>query len=141
MIILKGRVVQGCGHFRQRLASPSFRAAYRKATGEDLHKGTLNVKISRCIRIKVDFRILAADYDDPIPGPKQDLLFERCLINGIPACRIRPYNPLDESGGHGDDTLEIACRQEIPNVTEGKEVQIELFRDEIDLAGGQGSTD
>jgi hypothetical protein len=128
MVILKGHVVQGCGHFQQRLTRWDFCAAYRKATGEDLCKGTLNVEVNRCVPVKEHFRIRGTE----ISEPEQDLLFEMCRINGIWAYRIRPYDLCNGSGGHGDRTLEIACSREIPNATNGKGVQIELFRDDIE---------
>jgi hypothetical protein len=126
MLILRGHVVQGGKHFQQRLTRADFRAAYRKATGEELCKGTLNVEVNRYIPVKEHFRIRGTE----ISEPNQDLLFEICRINGIWAYRVRPYDLCTGSGGHGDHTLEIACSQEIPNVTNGDEVRIELFRDD-----------
>ena len=127
MVILRGRVMQGIQDFsRKRLARENFRAAYRKATGEDLWKGTLNVEVNRCIPVREHFRIRGKD----ISEPEQDLLFEICRVNGIWAFRIRPYNLCTGAGGHGDNTFEIGCSTEIPNIT--TEVQIELFRDDIE---------
>lgn len=111
MITLEGHVEDGCRHFQQRLKLEKFRAAFFKATGENLVKGTLNVKVDRCISIKEHFRIRGKDIDEP----QQDLLFEICRINGIWAYRIRPLDLCTGAGGHGDDTLEIACSKEIPN--------------------------
>ena len=132
MVIIKGRVVQGCGNFEKRLTRPDFRAAYRKATGEELCKGTLNVEVNKCIPVKEHFRIQSTEYDDPVHGPKQDLLFEICQINGLWAYRIRPYVLCTGAGGWGDHIIEIGCSQEIPDVPVGKEVQIALFRDDIE---------
>jgi CTP-dependent riboflavin kinase len=103
--------------------------AFKKATGENLIPGTLNVRVEREIRVREDFRIRGTEINEP----EQDLLFEVCHINGIRAYRIRPCDVSTGSGGHGDDTLEMACSQEIPNVTHGSVVDIELFRDDIDL--------
>ena len=127
MLTLKGHVVQGCNHFGQRLSRSDFRAAYRKATGEDLCKGTLNVEVNRCIPVKEHFRIRGTE----ISEPRQDLLFEICRINGIWGFRIRPYDLCTGAGGHGDHILEMACSHEIPNANNGAEVQIDLFRDDI----------
>src|SRR6266852_2802499 len=107
MVILNGRVEQGCKHFQQRLSREAFRAAYLKATGEQLHKGTLNVKVNGCIPVKEHFRIQGKD----IGEPTQDLLFEICRVNQIWAYRIRPLDLYTGAGGHGDDTLEIGCSQ------------------------------
>lgn len=136
MVVLTGRVVQGCGHFRPRMTKYS--EVFRRATGEELFKGTLNVQVCREIRVKEHFRIRGTE----IGEPEQDLLFEKCRINGIQAYRIRPYNPKDGTGGHGDDILEIACSQKILNVTPGSEVEIELCTDDSEqaAAGGAGRT-
>ncbi len=123
-MILKGRVVQGCEHFRERMTR--YREVFKQATGQEVFPGTLNVSIDREVKIKEEFRIQGA----MIGEPKQDLLFERCRINGIDAYRIRPWNVETGVGGHGDDTLEIACSQKIPEVAVGTEVEVELFRDE-----------
>jgi hypothetical protein len=66
-----------------------------------------------------------------IGEPDQDLLFEVCRINEIWAYRIRPLDLRDGSGGHGDDTLEIACSREIPDLAEKSVVEIALFRDDL----------
>jgi CTP-dependent riboflavin kinase len=133
MLILKGHVVQGCGHFRERLTRPDFCAAYRKATGEGIWGGTLNVEVNKCIPVKEHFRIRGTEYVDPIPAPnQQDLLFEVCRVNGIWAYRIRPYDVCTGAGGHGDHILEIGCSREIPGVAIGAEIRIELLRDDIE---------
>ncbi len=127
MILLKGQVVGGVAHFRQRMTN--FPEAFKRATGENLFPGTLNVEVKRKIPVREHFRIPGTEVNEP----EQDLLFEVCRINGIWAYRIRPYNVNTGLGGHGDDTLEIACSQKIPNVTHGSVVEIALFRDDIDL--------
>lgn len=105
-----------------------FPEVVRKATGEELFPGTLNVEVGRRISINEHFRIRGKE----IGEPHQDLLFEVRRINGIWAYRIRPFDLRDGSGGHGDDTLQIACSSEIPNAT-GKSggVEIALFRDDL----------
>ena len=125
MMVLKGQLVQGVKHFQQRLTRPEFQAACLKATGEVLVKGTLNVQVSRCIPVKVHFRILGADV-----GEREDFLFEICRLNGIWAYRVRPCDPISGSGGHGDSTLEIMCSQEL-DVHDGMEVEVALFRDDL----------
>jgi CTP-dependent riboflavin kinase len=128
MTVMEGTVVGGCGHFGRRIAN--FPDAFRKATGEELFSGTLNVDVGRPIEVKEHFRIRGEELDEP----EQDLKFEVCRINGIWAYRVRPYVLTTTEGGHGDHILEIACAQEIPNATLGSVVQIALFRDDIDLA-------
>lgn len=125
-----GTVVTGFGHFFRRMTE--FPEAFRKATGERLYPGTLNVDVGQAITIKEDRRIVGAEIGEPY----QDLLFERCLINGVPAWRIRPY-VLDEragfpvgGGGHGDHILEISSTTKIPNATAGSRVEITLFRED-----------
>jgi CTP-dependent riboflavin kinase len=125
MILLEGHVVQGLGHFRQRMTK--YPEVFRRAAGVSLFPGTLNVKVDREIPVKEQFRILGVD----IGEPEQDLLFEECRINGIKAYRVRPYHLQTGSGGYGDDILEITCSQEIPNVPTGSAVEVELFRDDI----------
>ncbi len=126
MIVLKGKVVSGFGHFKPRM--DSFPEVFRGATGETLFPGTLNVDVNRPIKIKQHFKISGAE----IKEPEQDLLFEICRINGIWAYRIRPYNLENGTGGHGDHILEIACAQRIPDAVCGSEVEITLFRESLD---------
>ena len=128
MLLIKGQVVQGFRHFQQRMTN--FRNAFRDATGEELFPGTLNVKVDGKMPINEHFRIRGAT----IGEPNQDLLFEVCRVNGLWAYRIRPYNLQDGTGGHGDDTLEIACCQEIPNVAPGSPVEVAFFRNDRDKA-------
>jgi CTP-dependent riboflavin kinase len=123
MLFLEGRVESGVGHFRQRMTN--FPHVFKKATGESLIPGTLNVKVSAPVPIKEHFRIIGAEIDEP----EQDLLFEVCRINGIWAYRIRPYHLLTGSGGHGDETLEISSSERIPNARHGSLVKLALFRD------------
>jgi len=123
MSTLRGVVVQGCGHFTVRMTK--FEEVFRKATGESLVPGTLNIEVARPIPIKVDIRITGEDINEP----EQDLLIEKCAINGIPAYRIRPYNLTTGGGGHGDHILEIACSKRIANATVGSPLEVTLFRD------------
>jgi CTP-dependent riboflavin kinase len=122
MALVKGLIVAGSGHFRQRMTT--YRDVFTKAAGEELYPGTLNVKIDREIEIKEDFRISGADIDERA----QDLLFEKCLIKGIKAYRIRPFHLPTGQGGHGDHVLEIACSRWIPNAELGTEVEVTFFR-------------
>lgn len=122
--VVRGKVCKGYGHFTPRMNAHA--AVFRKASGEDLVPGTLNVDVGRPIRIKEDFRIRGAEIGEP-----EDFLFERCLINGLGAFRIRPFLPANGSGGHGDHIVEIVCSQKIPNVPAGAEVEICFFRDDL----------
>jgi CTP-dependent riboflavin kinase len=122
MTVISGRVQKGVGDFGRRMTN--YPDVFRRATGESLFPGTLNVKVDRKIPVREEFRILGKD----IKEPEQDLLFERCSVNNIPAYRIRPYNLRSGEGGHGDDVIEIVSAQEIPNVAEGSIVEITFRR-------------
>ena len=124
LLLLKGTVDQvgGCQHMQKRMAK--YKDVFLKATGEkQLHEGTLNVVVARQIPIREDFRIAGRDIDEP----SQDLVFEKCRINGILAYRIRPWDAAGQ-GGHGDHVLEIACSETLPN-QHGTEVTVEFFRE------------
>lgn len=110
------------GHFKPLMEA--FADVFEEATGEKLFPGTLNVKVETPIAIKKDFEIPAAK----LGGGKQDLLFERCRIDGIPAYRLRRCNPSTGSGSHGDHILEISSSTWIPNNSPGSRVTIEFFR-------------
>jgi hypothetical protein len=132
MTSVSGRVQKGVGDFSKRMKS--FPEVFRRATGEDLYVGTLNVKVGTKVPIREDFRIEGAD----IGEPEQDLLFERCSVGDIPAFRIRPFNKQTGEGGHGDDVIEVASSQRIPNAQEGSTVEITFYRDiPIDEAANQ----
>jgi CTP-dependent riboflavin kinase len=117
MIRLRGSVERGYGHFARRIKD--FAGVFEEATGEGLYPGTLNVRVEKPVEIQAHFRTA-----DPI-DQRQNLLFEVCRANGLWAYRIRPYNIDTGEGGHGDDTIEIACSREIPH--DGT-VEIEFFR-------------
>ncbi len=125
-MILRGCVVLGCNHFQSRMTN--YREVFERVAGQELFPGTLNVRIDRQIAVREDFRMKGAE----IGEPEQDLIFERCRINGIEAFRVRPLHLKTGLGGHGDDTLEIACSQKIPCVETGTEVEVELFREGAD---------
>ena len=125
MIVLEGKVVEGRKDFRTRITK--YPEAFRRATGQTIVLGTLNVKVDKPIPVKEHFRIRGIEIEEPL----QDLLFEVCRINGIWAYRIRPYNLQNGGGGWGDDILEICCSEVIPNVKAGTSVQIMLLRDDI----------
>jgi len=120
MITISGCVIKGVGDFGQRMiASPE---VFLRATGENLFPGTVNISVDKEIPIKEHFRI--PDMQDL----EQDLLFEICRVGQIWAYRIRPCNRKTSHGGHGDDIIEIASSQKIPNAQEGASLQISLFR-------------
>lgn len=125
MITISGRVQKGVSDFGRRMTT--YPEVFRRATGESMFPGTINVKVSRKIPVKEHFRILGKDINEP----DQDLLFEICCINGIRAYRIRPYNLRTGEGGHGDDVIEIASSQQIPNAGEGALVEITFLRDDL----------
>lgn len=125
MLILKGHVCRGgegagLKHFSRRMNE--YPEVFERATGEKLFPGTLNVNIGEPIPIKEHFRIQGKNLNE-----SEDFLFEVCRINGTWAYRIRPLDALG-NGGHGDHILEIACRDKIPDVPPGTQVEIALFR-------------
>ena len=119
---VKGHVVKGVKDFTRGMTK--YPHIFTKAAGMKLFPGTINVKIDHEIKVREDFRIKGAE----IGEPDQDLIFERCKINGSDAYRIRPLNLKTGLGGHGDHILEIAS-QKVPHVEVGAEVEIELFRE------------
>ena len=120
-----GHITDGVGDFRARMTR--FADVFERVVGERLFPGTLNVDIGRPVKCREDFRIRGTD----IGEPEQDLLFERCLIAGHRAYRIRPYQLRGGGGGHGDHVLEIASALELRPMFVGREddVEIEFFRD------------
>ena len=122
---LKGKIVSGCGDFSRRMNR--FPDVFRTAMGYAPYPGTLNVDVGLPIKIREEFRIRGADINEPA----QDLLFERCAINGIHGFRIRPLDIATGGGGHGDNVLEITCAQKVPNASIESAVQVTLFRDDI----------
>jgi hypothetical protein len=121
-LIVRGIVRSGCQHFTRRMKK--YPEVFKSATGVVLVPGTINVHIAgnQEIKIKEDFRM-----DDPMDA-NQVLLFEEMLINGISGFRIRPFNKLDGSGGHGDHVIEVSSDRKIPEISEGVEVILEFFR-------------
>ena len=120
-----GQITDGVGDFRVRMAR--FADVFERVAGERLFPGTLNIDIGRPMKCREDFRIRGTE----IGEPGQDLLFERCLIAGHRAYRIRPYQLRGGGGGHGDHILEIASALELRPMFLGREdaVEIEFFRD------------
>lgn len=125
-----GRVTDGVGDFRVRMTR--YPDVFEQATGERLFPGTLNVDIGTPLRVREDFRVRGTD----IGEPGQDLLFERCIIAGHKAYRIRPFQLKGSGGGrrggggHGDHILEIACAVELRPMlaARGDTVEIEFPR-------------
>jgi CTP-dependent riboflavin kinase len=77
--------------------------------GYPLFPGTLNVLLDAPLPVRAEFRIPGSE----IGEPEQDMLFERCLIDGFEAFRLRPFQPATGAGGHGDHILEIVSAQEL----------------------------
>lgn len=123
MIRVNGVVESGIGAWRPRMEQ--FPEVFRQLTGEWLHPGTLNVRIERPLAIREEFRISGT----AIGEPEQDMLFERCRINGIEAFRLRPYQPATGLGGHGDHILEIVCTRQLrPLLPDSGQVMVEFPR-------------
>ncbi len=125
MFRVKGRVITGVRHFTDRMTN--YPEVFKKATGEVLIPGTINIQVDKSILVKEHFRVRGID----ICEPDQDLLFEICKINGIWAYRIRPFNLKTGAGGHGDHILEITSAERISNVSPGSIAEITLFRDDL----------
>src|ERR1035437_6695049 len=81
-LLIKGIVQVGLQHFTRRMTEHSH--VFEEAFGCLPYPGTINVRVDRLIRIQPTFSIR-----DPIDA-QQELLIERCLINGLAAFRIRP---------------------------------------------------
>lgn len=125
LIRVSGVVVSGNGAWRPRIER--FPEVFRAACGESLFAGTLNVQLERPLSIQPDFMIPGAE----IGEPEQDMLFERCTINGVPAFRLRPYQAATGLGGHGDHILEIVSAIELrPRLAGSDRIVVEFSRGE-----------
>ena len=107
MITVTGVLVSGIGAWRPRMVR--FPDVFEAATGQCLYPGTLNVQLPNPLPIQEEFRILGS----AIGEPEQDMLFERCLIKGVSAFRLRPLHLATGAGGHGDHILEIVCSKQL----------------------------
>ena len=117
---VRGRIIDGKMHFQIRMTRHA--DAFQTATGDTLFPGTLNVDIGTAIECKPDFRIRGSD----IGEPHQDLLFERCIVAGQGAYRIRPYLLATGGGGWGDHILEIACAVKLRPLLLGQEDEVDI---------------
>lgn len=122
MIEILGRVSSGNQHFSKRMSKHYKK--FTKLLGENIHLGTINVNVGARVAIIEHFRLKGSEIDEA----HQDLIFEICRINQMWAYRVRPVNLLTGTGGHGDHILEIICTNKIPDIIEGAEVKIQLFR-------------
>lgn len=104
---VSGKVIHGIGAWRPRIER--FPEVFLAHTGQSLFPGTLNVLLEAPLPIREEFRIPGS----AIGEPEQDMLFERCVINGIEAFRLRPFQPATGAGGHGDHILEIVSSREL----------------------------
>jgi CTP-dependent riboflavin kinase len=123
VIRVHGVVESGIGAWRPRMER--FPDVFRQLTGAPLFPGTLNIRIDHPLAIRGEFRIAGAE----IGEPEQDMLFERCTVNGIAAYRLRPFQPATGLGGHGDHILEIvAVRALRPLLPDSGRVVVEFPR-------------
>ena len=104
---VSGRVIHGTGAWRPRIER--FPQVFIAHFGYPLFPGTLNVLLDAPLPVRAEFRIPGSE----IGEPEQDMLFERCLIDGLEAFRLRPFQPATGAGGHGDHILEIVSPQEL----------------------------
>lgn len=118
---VSGKVIPGIGAWRPRIER--YPEVFFAGTGQRLFPGTLNVLLDSPLPIREEFRIQGAE----IGEPEQDMLFESCLINGIPAFRLRPYQPATGAGGHGDHILEIVSAHELRPLLAGLDSVIVEF--------------
>ena len=121
VITVTGTIEHGIGAWRPRMTR--FPEVFRRATGEELFPGTLNVRIDAPLPIEAEIRISGAEIEEP----EQDVLLERCRINGIRAYRLRPFQPATGAGGHGDHILEIVCTQELRPLLSGSDTVVVEF--------------
>ncbi|MGA2721076.1 MAG: hypothetical protein ABSG79_01570 [Bryobacteraceae bacterium] len=105
---------------------------FKKAVGRAFYPGTINLEVDREIAIREDRRIKGEEIGEP-----EDFILGRCLVDGRDGYRIRPWNPENGRGGHGDNILEISCFEEIPGVEVGAEFELELFRDDASAMGSE----
>jgi CTP-dependent riboflavin kinase len=118
-----GKVIEGMGAWRPRIEQ--FPEVFLEAIGEPLFPGTLNVQIDKPLTIHTEFVISGAR----IGEPEQDMLFESCLVNGIGAWRLRPFQPANGLGGHGDHILEIVSATQLrPRIADLERVIVEFPR-------------
>jgi CTP-dependent riboflavin kinase len=119
--VVTGTIQDGQQDFTRRMTDHLH--VFQKAFGCKPHAGTINVRVDPPITIQPEFSI-----PDPIE-PRQELLIERCLINGFAGFRIRPSEILHpKRGGHGDHIIEVSSCTKIPNIASGVNVTLEFFR-------------
>lgn len=100
-----------------------FPEVFLQGTGTRLFPGTLNVQLEEPLPIRAEFSISGSR----IGEPEQDMLFENCLIAGVKAWRLRPFQPATGLGGHGDHILEIVCARELrPLIVNPESVVVEF---------------
>jgi ribosomal protein S18 acetylase RimI-like enzyme len=104
---VSGRVIAGTGAWKPRIER--FPEVFTAHFGFPLFPGTLNVLIEVPLPVRAESRIPGSE----IGEPEQDMLFERCLVNGFEAFRLRPFQPATGAGGHGDHILEIVSAHEL----------------------------
>jgi len=136
VIRVRGLVEAGIGAWRPRMER--FPEVFRQLTGEPLFPGTLNIRIDRPLAIRTELRIAGAE----IGEPEQDMLFERCTVNGIKAYRLRPFQPATGLGGHGDHILEIVSTMQLrPLLPESGEVIVEFPRSTLPFSRSSDTRD
>ena len=119
---VSGRVIHGTGAWRPRIER--FPQVFIAHFGYPLFPGTLNVLLDTPLPVRAELRIPGSE----IGEPEQDMLFERCLIDGFEAFRLRPFQPATGAGGHGDHILEIVSAQELRPLLRDRNCVIVEFR-------------
>jgi len=122
MLSITGEVISGVGEFRVRMSN--YLEQFESVLGHPVYPGTINVLMDGELAIQEDFRIEGTSIDEP----NQDLLLERCTINGVNAYRVRPLELDTGAGGHGDHVLEIICARYQPNCGAGEKVTVTFDR-------------
>jgi len=117
---MKGRYRKGCGHFEGRFENPE---PWRRATGEELRYGTINVLVNAPTKFREDCRV--REHEIPkTHGWSGDYRMEKCKLEGMRGYRIL--------GGHeAQNVLEIACAKLIQKngqtLKEDDELELEFF--------------
>ena len=118
---VSGRVIHGTGAWKPRIER--FPEVFLAHFGHPLFPGTLNVLLEAPLPVRAESRIPGSE----IGEPEQDMLFERCLVDGVEGFRLRPFQPATGAGGHGDHILEIVSVHELRPLLRGRDTVIVEF--------------
>jgi CTP-dependent riboflavin kinase len=122
-MIVRGRIRTGIGAFKKIMSD--HQDVFNKCLGMEVYPGNLNVELSEPLPVHEDCRIKGVE----INRPCEDFVFERCVVAGRRAFRVRPLNATG-GGGHGDQVLELVSDVALRPLLSGREaaVDVEFFR-------------